>query len=64
LIFDKVTDKNKLAPFYGPRCTCTVSVMIVLKTFLFVRTYSSEMHLRTSIYKALCRSTYSRSIGW
>jgi len=20
LIFDKVTDKNKLAPFYGPRC--------------------------------------------
>jgi len=20
LIFDKVTDKNKLAPFYGPMC--------------------------------------------
>jgi len=20
LIFDKVTDKKKLAPFYGPRC--------------------------------------------
>jgi len=21
VIFDKVTDKTKLAPFYGPRCT-------------------------------------------
>jgi len=21
MIFDKVTDKNKSAPFYGPRCT-------------------------------------------
>jgi len=21
LIFDEVTDKDKLAPFYGPRCT-------------------------------------------
>jgi len=22
LTFDKATDKNKSAPFYGPRCTC------------------------------------------
>jgi len=26
LIFDEVTDKNKLAPFYGPRCNVAVNV--------------------------------------
>jgi len=24
LIFDEVTDKNKLAPFYGPRCIFSI----------------------------------------
>jgi len=27
MIFDEVTDKNKLTPFYGPRCTYMVDIL-------------------------------------
>jgi len=32
LNFEKVEDKDKLAPFYGPRCSCHV---ITVKTVKF-----------------------------
>jgi len=37
LIFDKVTDKNKLAPFYGPRCIylCVVSGIFPILLFCY-----------------------------
>jgi len=28
-MFDKVTDKNKMAPFYGPRCIVKLSAPVI-----------------------------------
>ena len=29
MVFDELTDKNKLAPFYGPRCTLLGFIFLV-----------------------------------
>jgi len=36
LIFDEVTGKNKLAPFYGPQCKCRSLYLVLMITVSFI----------------------------
>jgi len=40
LTFDEVTDKNKLAPFYGPRCMLTFALSSKKNYFCLDRVFS------------------------
>jgi len=52
LIFDKITDKNKLAPFYGPRCISHGGIAILQR-----KLESLVMTFRT-LTKIGCRIFY------
>ena len=40
LIFEEVTDKNKLAPFYGSRCISDVMCGKLCEMFVIVASFS------------------------
>ena len=66
LIFDEVTDENKLAPFYGPRVVLSSTFQNISFRDIFTKYQNSKFRVKETFLnmpsKVFC--TLSRSTGW